>query len=80
MRRRVGEQITFAIEIGEAVSADLRVVDVWTAGKRLTVNDNVAYVPSLCHYLRSAAAQVRRREIRSYPFPLAHLRVMPSTS
>jgi hypothetical protein len=69
MRRRVGDQTTFAIEIGEAVSADLRVVDVWAAGKRLTIKDNVAYVPYLYHYLRSVAAQVRRHEIRSCPFP-----------
>lgn len=69
MRRRVGDRTTFAIEIGEAVSADLRIVDVWAAGKRLTTDDNVAYVPSLLHYLRRAAARVCQREIRPCPFP-----------
>ncbi|MBV1856652.1 hypothetical protein [Catellatospora tritici] len=69
MRRRIGDRTTFAIEIGMALSADLRIVDVWAAGKRLTADDNVAYVPSLCHYLRRAAARVCQREIRPCPFP-----------
>jgi hypothetical protein len=49
----------------EAVSADLRVVDVWAAGERLTVAD----VPSLRHYLCPAGAQVGEREIGPCPFP-----------
>ncbi|WP_433133729.1 hypothetical protein ACQPWW_16645 [Micromonospora sp. CA-240977] len=66
---QIGNRDTFAVEVGEPVSPNLRVVDLWAAGKRLTAYDNVAYVPSLCHYLRSASAQVRRREIRPCPFP-----------
>ncbi|MFD1372877.1 hypothetical protein [Actinoplanes sichuanensis] len=43
------------MEVGEFVSARVRVVDVWAAGRRLTVDDNAAYVPSFCHAFRSAA-------------------------
>lgn len=69
MTRRFGNRDTFAVEVGEALSPNLRVVDLWAAGKMLTAYDNVAYVPSLCHYMRFAAAQVRQREIRPCPFP-----------
>jgi len=51
------------------VSVDLRVVDMWASGERLTADDNVAYVPSLGHYLQAAAAQVDQRQIRPIPFP-----------
>lgn len=64
-----GDRAAFAIEIGEPVSVGLRVVDMWAAGERLTADDNVAYVPSLGHYLQAAAAQVDQRQIRPIPFP-----------
>nr|WP_246159312.1 hypothetical protein [Catellatospora sichuanensis] len=57
------------MEIGEVQPSSLRVVDLWAAGKRLTTHDNTAYVPSIYHYMWSAAARVRRREIPPCPFP-----------
>lgn len=69
MTIRFGDRATFAVEIVERVPPALRVVDLWAAGKWLTTHDNVAYVPSLCHYMRLAVEQVRRREIRPCPFP-----------
>ena len=69
MTRRFGSRTTFAVEVGEALPPSLRVVDLWAAGVRITINDNVAYVPSLVHYMRSAAMQVRHRQIRLCPFP-----------
>ncbi|MCP2322272.1 hypothetical protein HDA40_000779 [Hamadaea flava] len=64
-----GDRATVAIAIGEPVSVGLRVVDMWAAGERLTTTDNVAYVPSLCHYLRLAVIQVDQRQIPPCPFP-----------
>ena len=69
MTRLVGDRTTFALEIGDRVSAGLQVVDVWASGVRLTAVDNVAYVPSFCRYLRRTAEQVARRRIKSCPFP-----------
>ena len=70
MTRRFGDRATFAVEVGpEAGSADLRVVDLWVAGRHLTVRDNVAYVPFLRRVLRETAARVRRREVPPCPFP-----------
>ncbi|MEV4385383.1 hypothetical protein AB0J68_06585 [Micromonospora sp. NPDC049580] len=64
-----GNRETFALDVGEALSPSLRVVDLWAAGKMLTARDNMAYVPSLRHYIRSASARVRGREIQPCPFP-----------
>ncbi|WP_433119724.1 hypothetical protein [Micromonospora sp. CA-246542] len=64
-----GTRETFAVEVGEALSPGLRIVDLWAAGKLLTARDNVAYVPSFRHYLRSASARVRQREVLRRPFP-----------
>ncbi|GAA1626027.1 hypothetical protein ACFQY4_35550 [Catellatospora bangladeshensis] len=69
MTRRFGDRATFAVEVGEVQPTDLRTVDLWAAGKWLTTDDNTALVPSLCLYMRSTAAQVRRREIPPCPFP-----------
>jgi hypothetical protein len=63
MTRRFGRRDTFAAEVGEAEPPDMRVVDLWAAGTWLTTDDNVAYVPSLCHYLRMEAARVRARDV-----------------
>ncbi|MEU0548899.1 hypothetical protein [Micromonospora sp. NPDC005979] len=64
-----GTRETFAVEVGEAMSPGLRIIDLWAAGKLLTARDNVAYVPSFRHYLRSASARVRQREVLRRPFP-----------
>ncbi|MEU4155484.1 hypothetical protein [Actinoplanes sp. NPDC026670] len=64
MTRVIGDRDRFAVEIGELVSPQLRVVDLWAAGRRLTVDDNTAYVPSFCHSFRMAA-----RRFPVAPFP-----------
>jgi hypothetical protein len=69
MTRRFGDRATFAVELGETSSPALRVVDLWAAGKWLTTDDNLAYIPFLLHSMRSTAAQVRRRDIKPCPFP-----------
>ncbi|MFC7247171.1 hypothetical protein ACFQO7_32255 [Catellatospora aurea] len=69
MTRRFGNRSTFAVEVGEVWSRDLRIVDLWAAGKRLTTDDNTAFVPSICHQMRLTAALVRQREIPPCPFP-----------
>jgi hypothetical protein len=69
MTRRFGDRAVFAVEVGEKQSSALRVVDLWAAGKWLTTDDNVAYVPSFSWYMRSDAERVRRRHIKPCPFP-----------
>lgn len=69
MTRRFGNPATFALEVGEMQAPSLRVIDVWMAGTRLTTDDNVAFVPSFTHAMRSSAAQVRRRDVKPCPFP-----------
>jgi hypothetical protein len=69
MTRCFGDRATFAIEVGEIQPPSLRVVDLWVAGKRLTTDDNSAFVPFFVPALRSSAAQVRRRDIKPCPFP-----------
>ncbi|GAB2872783.1 hypothetical protein GCM10027176_87900 [Actinoallomurus bryophytorum] len=69
MTRRFGDQATFAVEVGEAESPQLRIVDLWAAGKRLTTDDNSTFLPFFCPAMRSTAAQVRRRDVRPCPFP-----------
>jgi hypothetical protein len=68
--RHFGDRNTFALEVGEALPPSrLRVVDLWAAGKWLTTDDNVVYLPSFCHRMRSTAARVRQRDIPPCPFP-----------
>ncbi|MFG1834245.1 hypothetical protein [Micromonospora chersina] len=69
MTRCFGDRATFAVEVGEIQPPSLRAVDLWLAGKRLTTDDNSAYVPFFASALRSSAAQVRRRDIKPCPFP-----------
>lgn len=42
---------------------------LWVAGKRLTTDDNLAFVPSFSHGMRSSAGRVRRGDIKPCPFP-----------
>ncbi|MEV6929102.1 hypothetical protein AB0M46_32060 [Dactylosporangium sp. NPDC051485] len=69
MVKRFGDRATFAVEVGPADGTGLRTVDLWLAGKRLTVDDNAAYVPSVRHAMRTTAARVRRRDLAPRPFP-----------
>jgi hypothetical protein len=57
------------VEIGEVESHQLRVVDLWLAGKRLTIEDNYAFLPFFIRVMRSSAAQVRRGDVKPCPFP-----------
>ncbi len=43
----VGDPSRLAFEIG-AEDGGLRTVDIWLAGRRLTVDDNAAFVPQFC--------------------------------
>ncbi|MEV4479460.1 hypothetical protein [Micromonospora coxensis] len=69
MTRRFGDRATLAVEIGEVEPHQLRVVDLWAADKRLTTEDNSAFLPHFIGAMRSSAAQVRRRDVEPYPFP-----------
>ena len=57
------------MEVGEPTSPVLRIVDLWAAGQRLTVDDHTAYIPSLAHYMRLETERVRRGDIPPRPFP-----------
>ncbi len=57
------------MEVGEITPPDLRVVDLWAAGRWLTTDDNVAFVPSLSRYMQWDAQRVRQRDVRPCPFP-----------
>ncbi|MFI1991672.1 hypothetical protein [Actinoplanes sp. NPDC020271] len=60
MTQLFGDPATFAVEIGDFWSAPhLRVVDLWAGGRRLTVEDNVAYLPAFCRLMRWTVDQVR---------------------
>jgi hypothetical protein len=69
MTRQFGGRATFAVEVGGTATPGLRVVDLWAAGRRLTVDDNAAHAPSLSYYMRMDAQRVRRHEIPACPFP-----------
>ncbi|MGA3525400.1 hypothetical protein [Melissospora conviva] len=69
MTRCFGDRATFAVEIGEIEPHQLRAVDLWAAGKRLTTDDNWAFLPFFSRVMRSSAAQVRRRDVKPCPFP-----------
>ena len=67
--RRFGERARFCVEIGASTPPSLRTVDLWAGGRRLTTDDDTAYVPALAHRMRSTAAEVRRRDVSPSPFP-----------
>lgn len=77
--RRFGHRATFAVEVGglpaylaeagQTQAPDLRIVDLWAGGWRLTCHDNAAYTPTLVLSMRSAAELVRRRKVPRCPFP-----------
>jgi hypothetical protein len=69
MMQRFGDRARFCVEIGEITPPSLRTVDLWAGGKWLTTDDNVIFLPTFIHFLRSTAAQVRRRDVSSCPFP-----------
>ncbi|WP_430495924.1 hypothetical protein ACQRWP_16790 [Micromonospora trifolii] len=69
MTRRFGDPATFAVEIGEVEPHQLRAVDLWAAGKRLTIKDSHAFLPFFIRVMRSSAAQVRRRDVEPCPVP-----------
>ncbi|MGW4725655.1 hypothetical protein [Streptomyces sp. NPDC004291] len=62
----LGDRSRFAVEIGGP--GTLRRVDLWAAGKWLTCDDNMAYVPSFRHAVVDAAARLRSGEGPSLPF------------
>ena len=66
---RFGDRASFAVEVGGVATPGLRVVDLWLAGKRLTVKDNAAYAPSLSFYMRRDAHRVRESDIPPRPSP-----------
>ena len=79
MRRTFGHRAAFAVEVGglpaylvalgQTRVSDVRTVDLWAGGERLTCHDSAAYTPTLVHHMRSAAELVRQRKIRPCPFP-----------
>lgn len=69
MTRQFGDRATFAIEVGGTATPGLRAVDLWMGGKRLTVEDNAAYLPSLGFYMQKDAQRVRQHDIPVCPFP-----------
>ncbi|GIH19000.1 hypothetical protein [Rugosimonospora africana] len=69
MRRSLGNRATFAVEVADTEPHALRTVDVWAAGKRLTIADNSAFVPSFSRAMRSSAAQARRHDVKPCPLP-----------
>jgi hypothetical protein len=69
MTRRFGDRARFSVEIGEITPPSLRTVDLWAGGKWLTADDNTAFLPTFIGFLRTTAAQVRRRDVSPCPFP-----------
>ncbi|MEV7558630.1 hypothetical protein [Streptomyces sp. NPDC089795] len=65
----LGDKSRFAAEIGE--SGPLRRVDLWAAGKWLTCDDNMAYVPQFRRDVLNAVAWLRSGE--GAPLPYAGL-------
>ncbi|MFD7030077.1 hypothetical protein ACFWAR_18740 [Streptomyces sp. NPDC059917] len=63
----LGDKSRFAAEVGEP--GPLCRVDLWAAGKWLTCDDNVAYVPQFRRDVLAAAAWLRSGEGSPLPFP-----------
>ncbi|MFF1511932.1 hypothetical protein [Streptomyces sp. NPDC058326] len=62
----LGDRARFAAEVGEP--GPLCRVDLWAAGKWLTCDDNMAYVPQFRRDVLDAAAWLRSGEGASLPF------------
>ncbi|MFJ9647650.1 hypothetical protein [Streptomyces sp. NPDC101206] len=65
----LGKKFRFAAEVGE--SGPLCRVDLWAAGKWLTCDDNMAYVPQFRRDVLDAAARLRSGD--GFPLPFAGL-------
>lgn len=59
MNRRFGDRAMFAVEVGAIMPPAFRTVDLWAAGRWLTTDDNVVYVPSFSWYMRLDAERCR---------------------
>ncbi|MER5885602.1 hypothetical protein ABT160_17360 [Streptomyces sp. NPDC001941] len=62
----LGDKSRFAVEVGEPGA--LRQVDMWAAGKWLTCDDNMAYVPQFRRDVLDAAARLRAGDGLSLPY------------
>lgn len=67
--RRFGDRARFSVEVGEIIPVSLRTVDLWAGGKRLTVDDNAAFLPTFLRSMRTSADEVRRGELSRIPYP-----------
>lgn len=65
-----GDRAAFAIEVGQFWALPhQRIVDLWIAGRLLTYDDNIAYLPSFVHLMRGTVDRVRRRDLPACPRP-----------
>ncbi|MBP2586984.1 hypothetical protein J3A78_007462 [Streptomyces sp. PvR006] len=62
----LGDRFRFAAEVGEP--GPLCRVDLWAAGKWLTCDDNMAYVPAFRHGVLDTVARLRSGEGSPLPF------------
>ncbi|MFB6783829.1 hypothetical protein ACFCX0_42730 [Streptomyces sp. NPDC056352] len=62
----LGDKLRFAAEVG--APGPLRRVDLWAAGKWLTCDDNMAYVPQFRRDVLDTAAWLRSGEGSPLPF------------
>ena len=67
MATLLGDKQRFAAEVGESAEVGkswgggerLRYVDLWAAGRRLTCDDNIAFIPGLCMDVRDTLTWLR---------------------
>ena len=66
----IGDRRRFAAEVGDpgGRSDPLRRVDLWAAGRWLTCDDNVAFVPQFCMSVRGTLDWLRSARDLSPPF------------
>lgn len=67
--QRFGDRAVFAVEVGEVVSPGVRAVDLWAAGKHLTADDNLVFLPYFRRRLAEAVDQLRTRGLPPSPYP-----------
>jgi hypothetical protein len=85
----LGDKQRFAVEVGEFDEVgrswgggdQLRHVDLWAAGRRLTCDDNTAFVPGLCMDVRDTRNWLRSGSDLSRPYtgislPETHRRLL----